>query len=399
MTGLERGILAGTTALLLGLLPGGIYLFGVRPVNVSIQTMKRELDRALEERNSSNETLQKQQVEWDQLREEMGRLYLFDLRTDKNFETTINNRSNIGLIALSEILQKNGVAIDSLEPQAAENTAINVAGAPQGGISRRKYLIKATGRYKNLLAAFSDMKTLPPTLEVNGYDVAYVGEESQQARMEVALALSFNFLLTPEQLSQAQASGSAQPNQTSWRPSVNAVLGSVIEAIPHSGNALSEWLMPAAHAQPLAKRKTKKPAYTLPVSKDLQMGRNEPFLPLADAKPVAKESLPAVPPLRIALMGLLVGGDDMPSALVQVESQRLRVRPGSILMNGAEVLAIGGNYLLVRYAGQIHRIGLAQDGEPQTIAPTPTPTASPSASPELPVQPPAIPKVPGLPGQ
>lgn len=342
-------------ALLLALaVPAGIHLTGVRPSEGDLARLRRQIEQAMRDRDSSDHLLSLRQQEWSRLANEIERLRLFDLRKEERYETVMINRSNLGLIALSEIFEKNGIAIDALEPQSSEFREVLIAEAPQAGVVRRRYVLKARGPYQSLLKVYGSLATLPPTLEIGAYEVSYLDSDSQRAKVSLSVDLAFNYLLTPEQLARVKTLEQTQEAtpSVSWNPM-------------QAWKFALDWLMPPAWAQtPTAEK-----LYTLPVRKNPSLGRSEPFLPLA---PVASRSAAAQPVVKpaIALIGVLIGGDGLPGALVNAGGQRIRVRPGSVLPNGAEVLAIGDGYVLVRHSGAIHRIGLTRD----SLAPEPVPS-------------------------
>lgn len=363
----EKILISIVVALAL-VIPGGIHLLGVRAAEGNLTRLRQQIDHAMRDRDSSDRLLNLRQQELAKLTDEIERLRLFDLRKEERFEAMMINRSNLGLISLSEIFEKNGIAIDVLEPQPSEFRQVLIAEAPQAGVARRRYVLMARGPYQNLLRVYDALKTLPPTLELSSYEVAYLDAVGQRASVSLKLDLAFNYLLTTEQLAQAESmeqTPSATPS-IGWNPLA-------------AWQVALDWFMPAAWAQPPAQSPTPGKLYTLPVRKTPQLGRSEPFLPLA---PVASRSLAPAAAARpeIALIGVLLGGDGLPGALVNVSGQRIRVRPGSVLPNGAEILAIGDGFVLVRHSGAIHRIGLTRDlqgaepiSAPPAVPPPPIP--------------------------
>lgn len=351
--------------------PGGIYLMGVRPAESDLTRLRKQFDAVMRDRDSTDRLLSLRQQEWQKVVTEVERLRLFDLRKEERYEAVMVNRTNLGLIALSEIFEKNGIAIDALEPQASEYKSVTINNAPPAGVARRRYVLMARGPYQSVLKVYDAFKTLPPTLEISGYEVAYLDTVGQRASVSLKLEMAFNYLLTPEQLAQVQAaeqsSDSAPVTPVSWHPAqaVRLVL---------------DWLMPPAWAQAASPEKL----YTIPVRKTPSLGRSEPFLPLAPEATMSaiSQTSPAAP-FQVALVGVLLGGDGLPGAIVSTNGQRIRVRPGSVLPNGGEVLAIGDGFVLIRHSGAIRRIGLSRDPSPQGEA---------SEPPDVPV--PSIPPIP-----
>lgn len=358
----EKILIAVAVVLALAV-PTGIHVMGVKAAEGNLVRLRQQIDQAMRDRDSSDRLLSLRQQEWQKVTSEIEALRLFDLRKEERYETVMINRSNLGLIALSEIFEKNGIAIDALEPQPSEYKQVMIAEAPQAGVARRRYVLLARGPYQSLLKVYDALKTLPPTLEVSGYEVAYLDSSAQRATVSLKLDLAFNYLMTPEQLAQAQAAeqtpGAVPTPPISWHP------GEAFKVVV-------DWLMPPAWAQTPPPAKSEK-LYTIPVRKAPQMGRSEPFLPLAPVG-TASAVIKAAPKtaLQVALIGVLLGGDGLPGAIVSSGGQRIRVRPGSVLPNGGEVLAIGDGFVLIRHSGTIHRIGLSRDTQAsEPAAPTP----------------------------
>lgn len=374
-------------------IPAWIYTGGVRPEEAKLARLRLQTAQALRDRETSDQLLDMRQIEWSKLLAEIERLRLFDLRKVERFETAMLTRSNQGLIALSDIFEKNRVAIDSLEPQRSAFRSVVVAGTPQAGVVSRRYKLTASGPYQGLLKVFEAFASLPPTLEIASYDVSYAGAEGQQAVISVSLDLAFAFLVTPDQLQRLESleqqpdpSPAKTGNASGWR-------------------LVLDWLMPPAWAQEGAPQGGNAKPYTIPVRKPPAMGRTEPFLPLV---PAAAEGMPGLPPSlsplaksapRVMLLGVLLGGEGLPVAVVNADGQRLRVRPGSVLPAGSEVLAIGDGYILVRHLGKIHRITLSRDPRPGGAAMS-LPTEPTDEQDDLPppasssLTPPPIPPVP-----
>lgn len=357
-------------ALLLALaVPAGVHFLGVRAAESNLTRLRQQIDLAMRDRDSSDRLLSMRQQEWQEITTEIERLRLFDLRKEERYETVMVNRSNLGLIALSEIFEKNGIAIDALEPQQSEYRPVLIAEAPAAGVARRRYVLLARGPYQSVVKVYDALKTLPPTLELSGYEVTYVSAVGQRATVALKLDLTFNYLLTTEQMTQAQA-----VEQSSGASRAPALSRHPLDAV----KVVVDWLMPPAWAQSPAPEKL----YTIPVRKTPQLGRSEPFLPLA---PVGTASVgvgaPAKPALQVALIGVLLGGDGLPGAIVSSNGQRIRVRPGSVLPNGGEVLAIGDGFVLIRHSGAIHRVRLSRDTLPQE------PAAEPPGLPSPPIPP------------
>jgi hypothetical protein len=371
-------------------IPAWIYAFGVRPEAERLSKLRIQTAQAMRDRETTDHLLDTRQLEWSKLLAEIDRLRLFDLRKVERFETVMLTRSNQGLIALSEIFEKNRVAIDSLEPQRNAFRKVVVAGTPQAGVVSRRYKLTARGPYQGLLKVYEGFSALPPTLEIASYEVAYAGDDEQHAVVSLSLDLAFSFLVTPDQLERLE---SQEPQ---------AEPGSTKTGRANGWRVALDWLMPPAWAQEGMPQDASKP-YTIPVRKPPTLGRTEPFLPLAAAAS-APSSLPTFPASlsksapRVTLIGVLLGGEGLPVAVVNADGQRLRVRPGSLLPSGSEVLAIGDGYILVRHLGKIHRISLSRDARPGGL-PAMAPADSSDETSDLPPPassslPPPIPPLP-----
>lgn len=349
----EKIILA--VALILAIaVPAWVYVFGVRPEEAKVARLRAQSNQAMRDRETTDRLLDLRQVEWSKLLAEIDRLRLFDLRKVERVDTVMLSRSNQGLIALSDIFEKHGVAIDTLEPKRSAFRSVVVAGTPQAGVVSRRYKLTARGPYQGLLKVYEDFAMLPPTLEIGGYEVAYVASDDQRAWVSVSLELAFSFLVTPEQLGRLEGLEQTPEPEPAKTGSANV------------WRVVQNWLMPPAWAQTDGQAKP----YTIPARKPPSLGRTEPFLPLVppeDAPASGPSGLPALPsPIsksvpRITLVGMVLGGEGLPTAVVNAGGQRMRVRPGSVLPTGTEVLAIGDGYILVRHSGKIHRISLSRD--------------------------------------
>ncbi|HEY9898339.1 MAG TPA: hypothetical protein V6D00_04085 [Pantanalinema sp.] len=389
---------------------GGLayFVLAIRPAALEVATLSAELDRVIQQQNAASQRLAESKARVNPADDEIQRLKLFDLRQEQGFDTALANRSNVGLIALSEILQRHAITIEALTPGPIDEEKIAVQSVPQAGVLHRRYQIRARGRYQDVQAAFSAFKTLPPALEIDQYDIQYVGAEGNRANVLFQLGFGFNFLVSLEQLDRfsdlASASVLPAPAFTFSTPAPAAAPAASPSSPQVSTrrtwwSAIAAWVDPSAEAAP-APSPTRSPApalktYSFSVDRGVTLGRLEPFLPLGAAReapvpaplPRAVALPSAVAPLpSTQLLAVLLSNNGQASALLQVGNDRLRVRAGSMLAGGGLVAAIGKDFVLVRQGGALHRIGLGADA----------PLSRAAVSPALPPLVPDFPSVPTL---
>lgn len=403
------------------------YLVAIRPVNEEATRLRAQLEAAVNARDAYQAQISDKKSRLTTVSDEIQRLKLFDLRTEQAFDAALANRSNLGLIALSEILQRNAITIESLTPGPVDQQKITIQQVTNSGVLHKRYTIRAQGRYQDVQTAFSSFKSLPPALDIDYYDIQYVGAEGNRARVQFEIGFGFNFLVTTQQLDQfaemasaslaaasaslpftfpgdtpaggAAASGAVAPQAEPASPSAQVSTG----ASWFSG--LVAWLDPVAEAAPTAPAKPPAPqpsakpdqalrAYTFSVDKGVSLGRAEPFLPLGPARenPVmlSKPIVPAkaaAPLPQASVLAVLLSNDGPATALLQYGNERMRVRPGSLLTGGAQVAAIGRDFVLIRYQGTLRRVGLQSESMPVFNAPNPpadTTTPRPLPMPDIP---------------
>lgn len=397
------------------------YLVVIRPVDEEAKHLKTQLENVLRERDVYQSQLTDKKSHMTTVSDEIQRLKLFDLRTDAGFDAALANRSNLGLIALSEILQRHHITIESLAPGPIDQNKITIQQQPNGGVLHRRYTIRAQGYYQDVQGAFAAFKGLPPALDIDYYDIQYIGAEGNRARVIFELGFGFNFLVTTQQFDQFAEMASASlaaasaslpfslPGAAPASGAQGAAATASVSALP-VWHAFISWLDPAAEAAPTkqAAKASPKPdlaikAYTFTVDKGINLGRSEPFLPLGPAReapiPMAKPLLSPVKPVEplpeASVLAVLLSNDGPATALLQYGNERMRVRPGSLLTGGAQVAAIGRDFVLIRYQGTLHRVGLQTESMPGI-----TPPAQPAAAsmPPRPVPVPEIPHVPTIQG-
>ena len=134
---------------------------------------------------------------------------------------------------------------------------------------------------------------------------------------------------------------------------------------------IDRWLVPTAEAKPEPAPRRER-SYTFGEQRSSLIGRKEPFLPLIQRTPKPRRKIVTAsgsvapageeeveePMPTVSLEGVLLAPDGPATAFMSFDGQRLRVRPGSVLVDGSQVEAIGRDYLLLRRKGQIRRIGL-----------------------------------------
>jgi hypothetical protein len=88
-------------------LVGGLtyYAVAIRPAAAEVAALRTELERTMRQRDVAAQHLQESKARVNPADDEIQRLKLFDLRQEQGFDTALANRSNVGLIALSEILR------------------------------------------------------------------------------------------------------------------------------------------------------------------------------------------------------------------------------------------------------------------------------------------------------
>ena len=283
---------------------------------------------------------------------------------------------------------------------------ITIGGAPQGGVLTRKYRILAQGDYEDVQAAFSDLSRLPPTVTFESYDVEAMPLDGQpRARVAFEIEFGFNFLVSQLQFDAytAMASNSAA---ASGSTSTALFDGSLVRSIQERAMSMfgsdhqdvtdtasestgpdaatsssttvsfwwepiNRWICPEAIAAPLPTIHTNQ-AYTFGDLRGSQIGRKEPFMPLVQLRQKSKSTVATAkssllehstshaeePEGNVTLDGVLLSPGGPATAYLSFDGQRLRVKPGTVLVDGSQVEAIGRDFLLLRRRGNIRRIGL-----------------------------------------
>jgi|GEM_PF-1879555 hypothetical protein len=416
----------------LGLLVVGlmvVFLVWVRPIDQQAASLRAQIQQAIADQRAAKHSLDEQHTRLQSIDQEIDRLKLFDLRQEPAFDSAFANRSNVGLIALSEILQRYHITIESLVPGPIDQQKIKAGSDPQGGVLHRRYIIHAQGRYQDVQMAFTALKSLPPSLEIDHYDIQYIGSEGGHARVYFELGLGFNFLVNtsqfehfvdlasvsvsaaattgPSLLDRAASGAKVLSNPSSLIASetagVTVAPATPSVSTPSAGvqrqssvwRAIATWLVPPAAAQTVSHPPAKPAqgtsplkAYSFSVDRGVTLGRSEPFLPMGE--PIERKVVIRRPPLQLVhrimrtlpttpmpettLIAVLLSGDGPASALIQYGGERMRVRPGSVIDGSTQVAAIGRDFVLIRFGGTLHRVGLRADTPASLFAPHPTET-------------------------
>lgn len=452
-TAVETRVLVagGAATILVGSL---IYwLVQVYPLSVELSRLRTQVVSEQQAKESAQRTFEQQKTKMGEAMAEIQRLHLFDLRDETDFNRVFASRSNVGLLAFTEIFQQNNVSVESLLPGNIENRPIIAQGSAQGGVLRKRYRIQGSGLYQNLVKAFEGIKSFPPAVDIERYSLKYQGTEGTQARVSFDMTIGINFLSTTQQLEAASASPPATssvafeplddfvPTAMASESSVNGVLPVPVPGAPQ--NLLQNlqqlapppqgakvgwldqwwsWLDPDAIAAPATASPTPAP-YLFNTGKAATLGRAEPFLPLAGAvlRKVAPMAMPLgalptvnllppavvpeAPPPQAALIAVLLSNDRPANALLQYGGTRALIHQGSVLEGGDQVVAIGRDFVLIRHKKALRRVELRSIGSTQSEeepkAPMTLPVGSPvpsatGAAVPTPLLPP-VPQAPRLP--
>jgi hypothetical protein len=433
---------------------GGFWFTQILPLNQKAGKLTADIKRIEQEKRSAQSRISLQDDQLKSVVEEIKKLKEFDLRNDDPFDVMFANRSNRGLIAVTALLERHHISIETLSSSTVDQQAILIAGVPQGGVLTRKYRILAQGDYADVQAAFASLSSLPPTVEFEHYDVEAMPDSGgSRAKVAFQLDFGFNFLVSQAQfdLYTALASDSAAASGSlasalfdgslarSIQDRASKLFGQDGVGSPRSDSAsadgepdptnsetsasesttvstwledVARWWIPPAEAKTETSAATRK-SYSFGDQRNTHIGRKEPFLPLirtqmapAPRRRLASASASVVPavasgdepdPRVVSLEGVLLPPAGPATALLSFDGQRLRVRAGSVLNDGSQVEAIGRDFLLLKQKGQIRRLGLGVPPAETSIRQSPVNMLSPvgrsSAEAQNAVLPPPIPRV------
>lgn len=209
MNPLVRNILIIGTVLVLVSLIGGFALW-VLPVEAQIAQLNQQLEQEKGNREAAKKALEQMEASTSVIRQQLDTLALFDLREEQDPENVLQTRSNSQLIQVSKILEEASVSVSELNLDRSENVPIGASGStPIASVQKQHFRLHATGFYRDFLAAFDRLKRLPPTVAVNNYTVTYAQKVGNQAKVDVQMDVSFNFLMKPVASASAGTGGSA----------------------------------------------------------------------------------------------------------------------------------------------------------------------------------------------
>ncbi len=318
-----------TTGLVLGLLMGaGFWYTQILPLNQKAANLAADIKRTERDRLSAQSRIALQGEQLKSVVEEIQKLKEFDLRRDDPFDVIFANRSNRGLIAVTNLLEKHAIGIETLSAATVDQHPITIGGVPQGGVLTRKYRILAQGDYADVQAAFAEMSKLPPTVVFESYDVEALPVDGQpRARVAFEIEFGFNFLVSQTQFDaftalasdSVEASGSLAsalfdgslartiqdralsifgqsdttdtvPASGSLEPEPDGSAASGSNVISRWLSPIESWLVPAAEAKTeTAPRRDR--SYTFGEQRSSQIGRKEPFLPLVQRTPKPRRKI------------------------------------------------------------------------------------------------------------
>lgn len=203
-------IAGGSTTILVGSLL--YWLLQVRPLDLELSRLQTQIVAEQQAKEAAQRSFELEKAKMVAATAEIQRLRLFDLRQETDFDRVFGSRSNVGLLAFTEVFQQNNISIESLVPGNIEQRPIVAQGSLQGGVLRRRYRIHGSGLYQNLIKAFEGIKSFPPAVDIERYSFKYQGVEGTQARVSFDMTLGFNFLVSTLQLAAASASAQATPS-------------------------------------------------------------------------------------------------------------------------------------------------------------------------------------------
>ncbi len=198
MNPLVRNILIfGTVAVLVALI-GGFALW-VLPVESQIAQLSTQLEQAKNDRDRAKTALTALEASTSVIRQQLDTLALYDLREEQDPENVLQTRSNSQLIQVSKILEEAAVSVSELNLESSEIVPISAASGSTAiaSVQKQHFKLHATGFYRNFLDAFERLKKLPPTVAVNNYSLRFVEKAGAQAKLDVTMDVSFNFLMKP----------------------------------------------------------------------------------------------------------------------------------------------------------------------------------------------------------
>lgn len=263
-------LVAAACLLVLMAAAGWTYFQQVRPAQARVAALKAQLASLQAQQQQKLFQSQLFQARRQLLAREIARLSLFDLRNATNPTSALSFRTNLSLIALTQIFTKHDIALQQLTPtEAPAATASAPAQQPStplfGGnpnasqaaapvFQKVGFQFEAAGLYPDLVGAFEGLRELPPTIQVNGYDVRYLDRSGDHARMRATLDLSLDFLGSAGQAVQQDLSSpglSLEAVPAAASGSVSALPAAAVHVAEAVLGPVLAWCCPAADAAPL----------------------------------------------------------------------------------------------------------------------------------------------------
>lgn len=222
----------------------------IAPTKQEIRRLQGEIMRIDKERKVSQAELAENQSKRLELQKELSLYSVFDLRKSSNKETQAAITTNMSILSYIEILKRHHITIEEVLPLTNERPKIegpasgpgtpaltgirpqgqgfssgpgaggfggfgkvnNPASAPAAAnevpeFDARKYRLNTRGLYVDYVAAFEELRRLPPTIQLDRCEVVSDGLNASQAVLRVSYGLSVRML-------QGLNSGMAAPANT-----------------------------------------------------------------------------------------------------------------------------------------------------------------------------------------
>lgn len=255
MKNVMRWAVPGCLALLVA---SGLFAYlSLAPQTQHLANLRIQLQTVLQARQVKLWQSQAYQARRQALVKEVSHLSLFDLRNASNPLNAMSYRSDLSLIAMTQIFSEHHITLQALSPMDTPSEVATASGAARGQTAapqfqRLTFRFKATGLYPDLTASFRALRKLPPTIQVDGYDVRYLGRDQAHARMEASLLVTLNFLTSAGQPVQQSAGAPGLPFGLGQMPAATLSLLPATEA-HHSGwlHRLASLICPSAQAAEL----------------------------------------------------------------------------------------------------------------------------------------------------
>ncbi|MBM3268773.1 MAG: hypothetical protein FJZ01_14120 [Candidatus Sericytochromatia bacterium] len=249
MNPLVRNILIIGTILILASLGGGFVLW-VIPVEAQIQKLSSELESAKNDKMRADTAIKALEASNTVIREQLDQLALYDLREEPDPQSVLQTRSNSQLIMVSRILEDASISVSDLNLIKSENVPIGASGStPIASVQKQHFKLRGSSLYRDFLHALGKMQELPPTVAINNYQLGYIAKVGSQARVDVDLDFSFNFLMKPPTSAPGGAGGGGSANSAfeQMMKSLGGAGSFLPEVLQHAAR-IRDWLDPPALA-------------------------------------------------------------------------------------------------------------------------------------------------------